>query len=149
MFIVLGAGFFTTVFMGLGSGEMVTKFILGLHLGKLGTISLILGIIFILGFFMDWIGILLIFVPLSIPIVKSLGIDPLWFGTLFCTVITISCITPPFAYTAFYLKGIAPPGVTLSHIYRGLVPFIFMELLGLILIYIFPELCLWLPRKIM
>ncbi len=145
MFIVIGAGVFTTVFMGLGSSDLVINFILGLHAGTLGTISLILGIIFILGMFMDWISILLVFVPLSIPIVKSLGIDPLWFGTLFCLVLTISCITPPFAYTTFYLKGIAPPEVTLADIYRGVLPYIPIQVLIVVLVYKFPILCTWLP----
>ena len=145
MFIVIGAGVFTTVFMGLGSGDMVIEFILGLKIGKLGTIAITLGIIFILGMFMDWIGILLVFVPLSIPVVKALGIDPLWFGTLFCLVLTISCITPPFAYTAFYLKGIAPPGVNLVDIYRGMLPFVFIQIVIVALVYRFPAMCTWLP----
>ena len=113
----------------------------------LGTISLILLVIFVLGIFMDWIGILLVFVPLSIPVVNSLGINPLWFGTLFCMVLTISCITPPFAYTAFYLHGIAPKesGITLGHIYRGMIPFIVMQIIMVMIVYKFPILCTWLP----
>jgi tripartite ATP-independent transporter DctM subunit len=146
MFIVIGAGVFTTVFMGLGSGDMVIEFILGLKIGKLGTMTIILGIIFILGMFMDWIGILLVFVPLSMPVVKTLGIDPLWFGTLFCLVLTISCITPPFAYTAFYLKGISPPEVSLGDIYRGMLPFVFIQIVIVAIVYRFPAMCTWLPR---
>jgi TRAP-type mannitol/chloroaromatic compound transport system permease large subunit len=101
--------------------------------------------------FMDWIGILLVFVPLSIPVVDMLKIDPIWFGTLFCMVLTISCITPPFAYTSFYLKGIAPKEaeITLPHIYRGVIPFILLEILMVILVYVFPGLCTWLPGVLM
>ena len=147
MFIVLGANVFTTVFMGLGGSDAVLKMILNLKAGTLGTVSLILFIIFILGMFMDWIGILLVFVPLSIPIVNSLNVDPLWFGTLFCMVLTISCITPPFAYTAFYLKGIAPKNsdITLGNIYRGVIPFIIMQIILVFIVYKFPILCTWLP----
>lgn len=151
MFIVLGANVFTTVFMGLGGSDVVLDMILSLKAGTLGTISLILIIIFVLGMFMDWIGILLVFVPLSAPIVKSLGINPIWFGTIFCMVLNISCITPPFAYTAFYLKGIAPESanIGLSHIYRGMIPFILLEVIMVILVYAFPQLATWFPDTYM
>lgn len=150
MFIVLGANVFTTVFMGLGGSDAVLNLILNLKAGKLVTVAIILSIIFLLGMFMDWIGILLVFVPISIPVVNSLRIDPIWFGTLFCITLTISCITPPFAYTAFYLKGIVPKesGITLSHIYRGVLPFVLIEIAVVILVYIFPELSTWLPNVI-
>jgi len=145
LFITLGASVFTTVFMGLGSGDLVTNFLLGLQLGTLGTMVIVLGTIFIMGMFMDWIAILFIFVPLSIPIVNLLGLDPLWFGVLFCLALVTSFITPPFAMSAFYLKGIAPPGVTLGDIYRGVLPYIPIQLLGIVVVYNFPILCTWLP----
>lgn len=145
LFIALGAAVFTTVFLGLGSGDLVTNFLLGLELGTLGTIVIVLGAVFIMGMFMDWIGILFIVVPLSITVVELLGLDPLWFGVLFCLTLVTSFITPPFAYTAFFLKGIAPPEVTLGDIYRGVLPYIPIQLLGIVLIYNFPILCTWLP----
>lgn len=148
MLIVAGAGMFTTVFMGLGGDVLFTNFMLGLHLGVLGTTAILLGIIFILGMFMDWIGLLMVFVPLSIPIVSALGVDPLWFAVLFCITLQISCITPPFSYTAFYLRGIAPPEVTLGHIYRGLFPFVPLQLVALVLFYIFPALSTWFPSLV-
>lgn len=153
MFIILGANIFTTMFMGLGGSDVLSDIVLKIqtHVGTSGTIFLIMLIIFILGMFMDWIGILMIFVPITVPIINTLGINALWFGTIFCMVLTISCITPPFAYTAFYLRGIVPEnsGITLGHIYRGLIPFIFLEIIVVILVYIFPELSNWLPEMML
>jgi len=153
MLIVLGASVFTTMFMGLGGSNFLTELVLRIqsNTGTFGAIFLLLTIIFILGMFMDWIGILMIFVPISVPIVNILGIDKVWFGTLFCMVLTISCITPPFAYTAFYLKGIVPKnsGITLTHIYRGLIPFVILQIIVVILVYLFPELSTWLPNMML
>ena len=148
--IMLFAGFFTTAFMALGGGEVLEKFILGISGGgKLGTIVVMLIIILILGMFMDWIGTLLVIVPIFVPIIKSVGADPVWFAILFCITLQISYITPPFAYNIFFLKGIAPPEMTLSDIMRGCVPYIFIQIALLFLFYTVPELTLWLPRLLM
>ena len=148
--IMLFAGFFTTAFMALGGGEVLEKFIFGISGGgKLSTIVVMLIIILILGMFMDWIGTLLVIVPIFVPIIKSIGADPVWFAILFCITLQISYITPPFAYNIFFLKGIAPPEMTLNHIMRGCVPYIFIQIALLFLFYIVPELTLWLPRLLM
>ena len=148
--IMLFAGFFTTSFMALGGGEVLEKFIIGISGGgKLGTIVVMLTIILILGMFMDWIGTLLVIVPIFAPILKSVGADPVWFAVMFCITLQISYITPPFAYNIFFLKGIAPPGMTLSHIMRGCIPYIFIQVVLLVLFYTIPELTLWLPRLLM
>ena len=148
--IMLLAGFFTTSFMALGGGEVMEKFILGISGGsKLGTILIMLAIIFILGYFMDWIGILLVTVPIFVPIIKAVGADPVWFAVLYCITLQISYITPPFAYNIFFLKGIAPPEMTINHIIRGCIPYIFIQVALLVLFYAVPELTLWLPRLIM
>lgn len=153
MFIILGANVFTTIFMGLGGSEVLSDLVIKIqaHMGVFGTIFFIMLIVFIFGMFMDWIAILMIFVPITVPIVNTLGIDALWFGTIFCMMLTISCITPPFAYTAFYLKGIVPEesGITISHIYRGLIPFVFLEIIVVIFVCIFPELATWLPEMML
>ena len=148
--IMLFAGFFTTAFMALGGGEVLEKFIFGISGGgKLSTIVVMLIIILILGMFMDWIGTLLVIVPIFVPIIKSIGADPVWFAILFCITLQISYITPPFAYNIFFLKGIAPPEMTLNHIMRGCVPYIFIQIALLFLFYTVPELTLWLPRLLM
>ena len=148
--IMLFAGFFTTAFMAMGGGEVMEESILGISGGsKATTIFIMLLIIFILGMFMDWIGILLVTVPIFVPIIKAVGADPVWFAVLYCITLQISYITPPFAYNIFFLKGIAPPEMTLNHIIRGCVPYIFIQVALLVLFYAVPELTLWLPRLVM
>lgn len=148
--IMLFAGFFTSAFMALRGDEVLQNFILRISGGsKLTTIVLMLGIVFILGMFMDWIGTLLIIVPLFVPILASVGADPVWFAILFCIMLQISYITPPFAYNIFFLKGVAPPEMTLNHIIRGCIPYIFIQLGLLVLFYIAPEITLWLPRLLL
>jgi len=148
--IMLFAGFFTTSFMALGGGEVLEKFIFGISGGgKLGTIVVMLIIIMILGMFMDWIGTLLVIVPIFAPILKSVGADPVWFAIMFCITLQISYITPPFAYNIFFLKGIAPPEMTLNQIMRGCVPYIVIQIALLVLFYTIPGLTLWLPRLLM
>ncbi|MBT8489568.1 MAG: TRAP transporter large permease subunit, partial [Deltaproteobacteria bacterium] len=148
--IMLFAGFFTTAFMALGGGEVLENFIFGISGGgKLSTIVVMLIIILILGMFMDWIGTLLVIVPIFAPILKSVGAEPVWFAIMFCITLQISYITPPFAYNIFFLKGIAPPEMTLNQIMRGCVPYIFIQIALLVLFYAVPELTLWLPRIFM
>lgn len=145
MFVAIGATMFTTVFFGIGGGEVVTRFLLGLSLGKWGILALLLFIVFILGMFIDWVGILLIITPIFAPILKTLGFHPLWSGILICVLLQTSFLTPPFAYSLFYIKGIAPPSVTLGDIYRGVVPFVMLQLVGVVLCVVFPKLIMWLP----
>lgn len=145
LFIVVGAKIFTSVFLRMGGNRVVQNAITGLALPRIGTIIVMLSINVLLGFVFDWIGIIFILVPTYIPILQVLGVDPLWFGTLFCICLQISYMTPPFAYSIFYLKGIAPPEVTLSHMYRGAIPFLAIQLMCLALLIAFPQLSLWFP----
>ena len=148
--IMLFAGFFTTSFMALGGAEVIEGFILGVSGGsKLGSILIMLTIIFIVGMFMDWIGTLLVIVPIFVPVLKTIGADPVWFALLFCVVLKMSYITPPFAYNIFFLKGVAPPEITVAHIIRGVVPYLLIQLPVLVLLYIFPQITLWLPNLIL
>lgn len=148
--IMLLAGFFTTAFMALGGGEVIKDFILGISGGsRLGSILIMLIIIFLVGMFMDWIGTLLVIVPIYVPILKSIGADPVWFAILFCVVLKMSYITPPFAYNIFFLKGVAPPEMTVSHIIRGCIPYIIIQIPVLLLFYLFPQITLWLPGLMM
>ncbi|MCK4579708.1 MAG: TRAP transporter large permease subunit [Dehalococcoidia bacterium] len=143
--ITIGASVFTGVFLALGGGNVITDFLLGLPFGPYGVLTVILLIVFILGFFIDWIAILLICIPIFGPIVPMLGFDPLWFALVFAVCLQTSFLTPPFAVSIFYLKGVAPPGVELSQIYRGVIPFVTLQLIGLALVVIFPQIILWLP----
>jgi len=143
--ITIGASIFTGVFLALGGGNVITNFLLGLPLGPYGILAVILFIVFILGFFIDWIAILLICIPIFAPIVPTLGFDPLWFALVFAVCLQTSFLTPPFAVSIFYLKGVAPPSVELSQIYKGVIPFITLQLVGLALVVIFPQIILWLP----
>jgi len=148
MMIVIGAGVFTSVFLGLKGGEALEGWILAADLGKTGVVVLILAIIFILGMFMDWVGILLVFVPVAVPIVDKFGIDPLWFAILFCITLQLSYVTPPFSYSVFYLKGVAPPEVSLMDIYKGVLPFIPIQIVVLTSIYVIPGLATWLANAV-
>jgi len=145
--IMLLAGFFTTSFMALGGAEVIEAFIFGISGGnKLVSILIMLILVFVLGMFMDWIGILLVIVPIYVPILKTIGAEPVWFALLFCVVLKMSYITPPFAYNIFFLKGVAPPEVTDGDIIKGVIPYLFIELPTLIVLYMFPQITLWLPR---
>ena len=114
--------------------------------GKWGVLVLMMIIIFILGMFIDWIGIVLIIVPLFTPVAATLGFDAIWFALLVMVNLQMSYLTPPFAYAIFYLRGIAPPEVTIAHIYRGVIPFVLLQWTGLILCIFFPQIILWLPN---
>ena len=103
-------------------------------------------VVFILGAFIDWIAILFIAIPIFTPIAATLGFDPLWFAIVICVNLQMSFLTPPFAYSMFYLKGIAPPSVTMGDIYWGVVPFIGLQVIALVLCIVFPQLIMWLPR---
>ncbi len=145
MFVVLGASMFTSVFMGLGGGHFVKDLLLAVPFGRWGVLIAMMVIVFILGMFIDWIGIVLIIVPLFTPIAATLGFDAIWFALLVMINLQMSYLTPPFAYAIFYLRGIAPPEVTIAHIYRGVIPFVLLQWTGLILCIFFPQIILWLP----
>jgi TRAP-type mannitol/chloroaromatic compound transport system permease large subunit len=104
-----------------------------------------MGIVFLLGMFIDWAAILLITVPIFVPIAVELGFDPLWFAVVMCVNLQTSFLTPPFGYALFYLKGTAPPEYTLGHIYRGILPFVGLQVAGLVMLCSFPSLVTWLP----
>lgn len=145
LFVALGATLFTTVFFAIGGGRVITEAVTGLGMGGYGVLAVILLIVFLMGMFIDWVGILLIMTPIFVPILKMYGFDPLWTGMLIIVILQPSFLTPPFAYALFYIKGIAPPGVTLGHIYRGVIPFVLLQVVALALCIIFPGIITWLP----
>ncbi len=146
MLIFVGANFFTSIFMGIGGGEAFTSLLFAISSNKWVILAMMMFILFILGMFVDWLGILLLCVPIFTPIaVNKLGFDPLFFAMLVSINLQMSFLTPPFGYALFYLRGVAPPGMTLMHIYRGIIPFVILQMIGLALCIIFPQLITWLP----
>jgi tripartite ATP-independent transporter DctM subunit len=143
--VLIAAGFFTNVFTRIGGGRVVRDVILGLPFGELGTLVVMLLFIFVLGMFIDWLGIIMIAVPLFTPIATSLGYDQLWFSMMIIMVLQTSFMTPPFAYSIFYLKGISPPEIKTTDIYVGVLPFLGLQALAIVLLYFFPAIALWLP----
>ena len=147
LMIVAGATGFVGVFMGIGGGDVVSEFLLSLGLGKWGIFFVMMAIVFVLGMFIDWLGILLIGFPIFLPIANDLGFNQLWFVIVVAVILQTSFLTPPFGYALFYLKGTAPPEVSMGDIYRGIIPFVFLIVLGLILCIVFPQIITWIPSK--
>ncbi len=154
--IFLGATVFSYVLRELGGDELIEHMILSTGLGPNGTVLVILGIVFLLGFVLDWIEITLIVLPLMRPIINGLGIDIpgfdsidepalLWFVILVAVTLQTSFLTPPVGFALFYLKGVCPPEIKLGHIYRGIIPFVLLQLTGLALVFLWPQLATWLP----
>jgi tripartite ATP-independent transporter DctM subunit len=149
LLILLGGTMFAGVFAASGGLSGTRELIELLGFGPWGTLALVLAIAFLLGFMIDPVSIILILIPLAAPILKSFGFDLLWFCIVFMIVLQTSFITPPFAPAIFYLRGISPPEITLRHMYRGVVPFIVIELALAGLVIAYPELATWLPSVLM
>ena len=150
IFLIGGLSFaFVGVFIGAGCGKVVEAYILAAPFGHWGAFAVVMFIIFILGFFIDWIGILFIMVPILSPLAPVLGFDPLWFGMMICVNLQMAFMTPPFAPAIFYLRGSAAPEleVTMGDIIRGVIPFVGLIMIGLGLFVAFPQLILWLPAQ--
>ncbi|WP_144185984.1 TRAP transporter large permease [Elioraea rosea] len=148
MAIFLGASAFALVMRNLGGDEFIAHMLRSLPFGPEGIIIVILGIAFVAGFFLDWLEISLIFLPLVAPVVKALGFDPVWFVVVFAVMLQTSFLTPPVGFSLFYLKGVVPKEVSTRDIYLGILPFVAIQLLCVFLVFEFPELALWLPREV-
>jgi tripartite ATP-independent transporter DctM subunit len=148
MIILTGGYMFSGVFLGMGGGDATEKVLSALHLGPWGTLMLFLFIAYLAGYILDWASILLVFVPIFSPIIDKLGFNPYWFGILFIMMIQTSYLTPPMAPAIFYLKGIAPPEITTNEMFRGIVAFMFLQLIGIAMVTIFPQIALWLPNTL-
>lgn len=143
--ILVGATAFGLVFRGLGGDVLAQDVMANLPGGKWGFLAASLLLIFILGFFLDFLEICFIVVPILAPIAVHLGIDPLWFAILIAVNLQTSFLTPPFGFSLFYLKAAAPRSIRMGHIYRGVVPFVALQVLALVLVTLFPSLATWLP----
>ena len=161
LWIIFGATLFVGFYVVNGGQAFVNEALLGTGLGPYGILVLMMVILVVLGMFLDWVGILLLAVPIFVPIMKSMsfdgvfglpGVDPtelaLWFGVVYMVNMQMSFLSPPFGYALFYLKSVAPPGVTMAQIYRSSLPFLGLQIVGLSICIIFPETVLWLPRLV-
>ena len=144
--ILVGATAFGLVFRGMHGDAYLTNLILSANMSPGAFLALVMVIIFIAGFFIDFIEITFIIVPVVAPIFVTLGVDLLWLGILIAMNLQTSFLTPPFGFSLFYLKGVAPPEIQTGHIYRGIIPFIIIQLIGLTLVIAFPQMATWLPQ---
>lgn len=144
--ILIGATSFSLVFRGMGGDRLLSEIITGANLSPYAFLAFVLIVVFIAGFFIDFIEIIFIIVPVVAPIFTALGVDLVWIGILIALNLQTSFLTPPFGFSLFYLKGVAPPEVKTSQLYRGIIPFVVIQLLLLILVIAFPELVSFLPE---
>ena len=146
--ILVGAAAFGLVFRGTGGDTLVRTFLGGMAAthGKWFVFALVMFVIFIVGFFLDFIEIVFIHVPVLAPIMIEFGLDPLWFCVLLAVNLQTSFLTPPFGFSLFYLKAVVPDEITTGHIYRGIIPFVILQMIGLAIVTMFPILSTWLPR---
>ena len=146
LLIVAAAFVFTGTFMLVGGGDLVRDALMSLPVGRWGILAVMMVAFFVFGLFMEWVGIVPILVPIFTPVLAELNFDPVWAAILFCVTMQTSFLTPPMAPALFYIKGVAPEGVDFGrHIVRGNIPFIFLQVLGIVLLALFPKLVLWLP----
>lgn len=146
--ILIGASVFSLVFRGLGGEELITSSFAQLPGGVIGATVLVMIGVFLLGFILDFIEITFVVVPIVAPVLFSMGLDPIWFGILLAVNLQTSFLTPPFGFALFYLRGVAPSAVQTMDIYRGAIPFVLMQLILLMMLFIWPELATWLPSTI-
>lgn len=145
MMLFIGGKFFSTVFLSMGGGDVVADLLIGSGLNRWTVLLIMMAIVFLMGMFIDWAAILLVTVPIFMPIAMELEFDPLWFSILMCVNLQTSFLTPPFGYALFYFKGVAPAGYSMMHIYKGILPFVLLQILGLITLCLFPSIVTYLP----
>ena len=144
--LFVGATAFSLVLRGFGGDELIEGVLIGLPLGKDGVVIVVLVAAFFLGFFLDWIEITLIILPLIAPVVSDLGVDLVWFTVMFAVCLQTSFITPPVGFALFYMKGVAPEGVDITTVYKGVIPFVLLQMIGVAAIFFLPQLVTWLPQ---
>ena len=144
--ILVGATAFGLAFRGLGGDALIHDVVDQLALPNWAIFACIMGVVFLLGFFLDYIEIAFIHLPVIAPILSAMGFDPLWYGVLLGINLQTSFLTPPFGFALFYFRGVAPSRVTTGQIYRGIIPFVIIQIIGLMLVAFVPEVATWLPR---
>lgn len=145
--ILIGASIFSLVFRGYGGEELITHFFSNMPGGKWGAFIVVMIVIFFLGFILDFVEITFVVVPIVAPVLLTMGIDPIWLGVMIAMNLQTSFLTPPFGFALFYLRGVAPPEVETKDIYKGVIPFIVIQILALVVLSIWPEIVTWLPEQ--
>jgi len=149
VFIILfGAAAFTGVFMSLDGDQIIADWVLSMGIGKWGAFAIMMVIMFLLGMFIDWLGIVMIVFPIFLPIMDTFGFDRLWLVAVSATLLQTCFMTPPFGFALFYIKGIVPPSVKIQEIYRGVIPFILIIIAVVILVTVFPQVVYFLPNLV-
>lgn len=149
IFIILfGASVFSIVFRQMGGDNLVHEFLSGLPGGAIGAMVVVMIIMFVLGFILDTFEIIFIVIPITAPILLMLGLDPVWLGVMVGVNLQTSFLTPPFGFSLFYLRGVAPNSVSTGMIYKGVIPFVCLQVLAIALLFVFPELVTWLPKML-
>ncbi len=144
--ILIGASMFSLVFRGFGGDEMISNFLTNLPGGEYGPLIMVMVTIFLLGFFLDYIEIIFVVIPLVGPGLIANGADPLWLGILISLNLQTSFLTPPFGFSLFFLRGVAPDHIKTINMYKGVIPYIFIQIISIVLVFWFPKIATWLPR---
>jgi TRAP-type mannitol/chloroaromatic compound transport system permease large subunit len=148
LFILVCSQVFSIAFRGLQGEQLIEDLFAFLPGGINADIWFLMALIFVLGFFIEWIEISYIAVPLFLPIFNAAGVDPVWLAMLITVNLQTSFLTPPFGWALFFLRGVAPPSITTRHIYAGVLPFVGLQILGIVLVFCFPAIATWLPKAI-
>ena len=146
MWILFAAHAFSTAYTALGAQSLISNVMEMIPGGRWGALFFMLMVLFFLGMVLDPVGIMLITLPVFLPVVRDAGFDPIWFGILFIIMMEVGYMTPPFGFNLFYLKGVAPPDVTMGDIYASVFPYVVVTLIGVVLIILFPAIALFLPQ---
>jgi tripartite ATP-independent transporter DctM subunit len=146
--ILIGAAVFSLVFRGFGGEELIHAFFTGLPGGVMAATLVVMVVIFLLGFILDFIEITFVVVPIVGPILLAMGVDPIWLGIMIALNLQTSFLTPPFGFALFYLRGVAPSSVSTGAIYRGVIPFILLQLVLLVALWFWPQMATWLPTAL-
>jgi TRAP-type mannitol/chloroaromatic compound transport system permease large subunit len=146
--ILIGAALFSLTFRGLGGEQLVHEFLTGMPGGVWGAIVVVMIVMFIMGFFLDFIEITFVVVPIVSPVLFKLGVDPVWLGVLIAMNLQTSFLTPPFGFALFYLRGVAPSSIRTMDIYRGVIPFVGIQIVALFILAVLPQMATWLPKVV-
>jgi tripartite ATP-independent transporter DctM subunit len=146
--LFVGSATFASIFAYLGGNQIIKEFVLGMNLNAITFMLLSQVIIFLLGWPLEWTEIIIIFVPIFLPMLQHFGIDPILFGVLIALNLQTAFLSPPMAMSAYYLKGVSPPSVLLTQIFSGCMPFVYVVLVTMLIVYVFPDIAMWLPNVI-
>ena len=146
--ILLGASVFSVVFRMMGGDNLVHEFLSNLPGGTLAAVAVVMLIMFFLGFILDTFEIIFIVIPITAPVLLMLDVDPIWLGVLVGVNLQTSFLTPPFGFALFYLRGVAPADLPTSAIYKGILPFVMLQVVAIAILFMFPQIVTWLPKLI-